>query len=103
MDDQLGLLELGPGDPVARRTDPETSKTAAQRARVSAQAHNGKILGALRVGGALTYVEIAAATALEPVQVARRMAALHKAGLVRRLEQTKPTPSGCDAHCWEAA
>lgn len=101
--DQLGLLALGPGDPVARQADPETSKAAARRMRDSAQAHNGQILAALRAGGPMTYVEIAAVCTLEPVQVARRMAALLEVNLVRRLDETRPTPSGCDAHLWEAA
>lgn len=101
--DQLGLLALPPGDPVARQADPETSRAAARRVRAAARGHNAQILGALRGRGPMTYVEIAAATGLEPVQVARRMAALLEVRLVRRLATTRPTPSGNDAHCWEAA
>jgi predicted Rossmann fold nucleotide-binding protein DprA/Smf involved in DNA uptake len=67
----------------ARRSDPATSQRAASRVERFASGHFAKILAALdRAPG--SYREIAARAELEPVAVARRMAELETAGLVRR-------------------
>jgi len=67
----------------ARKRDPETSQRAAAKVERFASGHFAKILDALRVPG--SYREIAARADLEPVAVARRMAELETAGLVKRV------------------
>ena len=81
MSEQLALS-------LARRTDHTSSREAAQRAVTSGTVatHFGLILAALREAGcALTLHQLADATGLDVVQVARRMAQLVKRGEVHRL------------------
>lgn len=62
---------------LARRTDPNTSHAAVERAATFRGKHEAAIFGWLcdhPAGG--TYREIAAGTGLEPVAVARRMKGL---------------------------
>lgn len=66
----------------AKRNGPATSQRAASKVERFASGHFAKILEALRVPG--SYREIAARADLEPVAVARRMAELEQAGLVKR-------------------
>jgi DNA-binding MarR family transcriptional regulator len=73
---------------LARRSDHDSSRRAAVAAVASGTVagHEAKILAALREAGcALTLHQLAAATRLEVVQVARRLAALVKRGEVHRL------------------
>ena len=67
----------------ARRHDPATSQRAASRVQRFASGHFAAILTALQSGPG-SYRQIAARAGLEPVAVARRMAELEQAGLVRR-------------------
>lgn len=73
---------------LARRSDHSSSVQAAERAVRSGlvAGHEAKILDALRaVRAAMTMEQLAETTGLDGVQVARRMAALVKRGLVRRI------------------
>ena len=99
MSAQLSVFDA----PLARRRDPATSHIAAASMQAGAAAHRALILAVLRDGLPRTYVEIASATRLDPIAVARRMAELLRAGLVRRLPETRLTPSGRPAHLWKAA
>ena len=92
-------LELLPG---VRRSDPSTSLEAANSMVEGAALHRAKILAVLGDGVARMYVEIADVCGLDPVAVARRLSELHRFGAIRRLSQTRITPSGRPAHLWEA-
>lgn len=80
--DRFGLAYVGP--PAARRTDPSTSHDAARGYLPDAEKQNAQIVAYLRGVGArgATYYEIAEGLRWEPVQVARRLAALRRAGLL---------------------
>lgn len=99
MADQLSLF-----DPhrMARRADPATSQAAAAAARGVANAHEAIILTVLRRHPGLAAHEIAARGALTSVQVCRRLATLEADGRIRTTGETKLTPSGRHARCWEA-
>lgn len=75
-----------PAAPRARRSDPETSKRAADAASAFVAGHEGKIYGALFDAGArgATYREIAQATGMEPVAVARRLKSMESRNLIKR-------------------
>lgn len=94
----------------ARASDPETSREAAGRVGEFAQRHFDQILAAFVMRGGMTIYEIAEATGLDHVAVARRMPEMAKpeVGLVRVvLKDGKPvtrrTPSGRNARVWEIA
>lgn len=88
----------------ARREDPETSKDAAARAGEFAHGHYALILGALGIHGPQTIYELASRTGLSHVQVARRLPEMASSTpqMVRRTENTRPSPSGRDCKVWEA-
>lgn len=102
MTEQLVLLDEAVA-PIARRTDPETSKIAAVTMREGAAHHRALIAAVLADGVARTYVEIGEACGLNPIAVARRMVELLRLGQVVRLPATRRTPSGRAAHLWRAA
>lgn len=96
----------------AHRDDPQTSRDAARAATSTAQAHYDRILAVLDRG--MTIYEIAEASRLSHVQVARRLPELATAGVVRRREvglqedgsptyATRPSPSGRACAVWERA
>jgi hypothetical protein len=66
----------------ARRTDPQTSKTAARNAERFAASHAGRILEALRQGAATAH-RLSDLTGLTVVQIDRRLPELQKAGFAR--------------------
>ena len=70
----------------ARRSDPQTSHDAAERAMVFRSTHEGKIYGALLQAGerGATAKEIAAVTPLTDVQANRRLCAMDRRGLITR-------------------
>jgi DNA-binding MarR family transcriptional regulator len=80
MSAQMSLFDSAP---LARKRDPQTSAKAAQRALNFVGGHEGKIHAALN-GPGLTYREIARATGMEPVAVARRLKGMESRGLIRR-------------------
>ena len=72
---------------LARRTDPETSHTAAARAATITADHETRILAAITKAGerGACSKEIARATGLTHVQVDRRLAGMRERGLILRL------------------
>lgn len=77
--DQL-VLEFDPRR-LARASGPETSKTAAERTKEFKARHSALIWDALRAGP-MTKDELAKATGLTDIQVARRGKECVEAGLV---------------------
>ena len=79
---QLGLFAT----PLSRRSDPETSHAAAEKSADFRAKHEARIFGAIFEAGdrGLNYREIAAATGLEPVAVARRLKGMERRGLIAR-------------------
>ena len=90
--------------PRARRTDPETSKLAAESMVGAARDHRDRILAHLRAiaPAAANKDEIGAAIGLDNVQVARRCGELRDAGLIVDSGETRPSKSGRAATCWRA-
>lgn len=90
-----------PEVPLARGDDPKTSKLAAASMVEGALKHRALIVDALGYPSKpLTYCEIAERTGLDPVAVNRRLASMRREGLVRRLDETRETPSGRLAHLY---
>lgn len=85
--------------PLFRRTDPATSRRAAEHAVEFRGDHERRILEALGQGPG-TKDELAARCGLTEQQVARRRAGLLRSGLVALTGETKKTPSGCSAEVW---
>lgn len=98
-DEQLVFLDEAV-TPIARRTDPETSRIAAATMREGASHQRAQVLDALErrgyAGG--NYTELAADTGLEPVAVDRRLPELRRLGDAARLRESRLTPSGRPAH-----
>ena len=72
--------------PLARRSDPVTSHDAA-RGTISFKArHEARIYSAIYHAGeyGATYRQVADATGMEPVAVARRLAGMERRGLIKR-------------------
>lgn len=67
----------------ARRSDPETSHTAARNAEKFASSHAGRILAALKTHGPRNAHELEALVGLSVVQIDRRLPDLKSAGLAR--------------------
>ena len=79
---QLGLFAA----PLSRRSAPETSHVAAEKSASFRAKHEARIFGAIFDAGerGANYREIAAATGLEPVAVARRLKGMERRGLITR-------------------
>lgn len=99
MSDQLVLLEEAV-TPIARRSDPKTSKIAAATMREGASLQRATVLAALERRGyaGAIYTDLAADTGLEPVAIDRRLPELRRLGHVVRLVETRLTPSNRPAH-----
>jgi len=69
---------------LSRRSDPVTSKRAAERTSGFKAKHEGAIYAAICESEGLTYKEIARLTGLEPVAVARRLSAMETRQLITR-------------------
>ena len=89
-----------------RRTDPDTSVAAAERARALVEGHEAQILNALRWGYVpeygLTSEQIGDRTELGQVPVARRLRAMAERNLVIATEQRRANRSGRAAIVWKA-
>ena len=79
---RLGLFAA----PLSRRSDPETSHVAAEKSASFRAKHEARIFGALFEAGdrGMNYREIAAATGMEPVAVARRLKGMERKGVITR-------------------
>ena len=86
----------------SRATDPQTSQDAARRANGLAAAHRQAILATMQRGGSWTAHEVAENCGLTSVQVNRRFAELRDDGAIQATVDTRPTPSGRAAQCYEA-
>jgi predicted ArsR family transcriptional regulator len=87
--------------PLARSTDPSTSHSAAESAVRFVVDHEARILAAL--SRPMTCYEIAAATTLDHVAVARRMRKLVDDAKVRDSGETRAGPNGRACTVWETA
>lgn len=88
----------------ARRTDPETSKDAARRAGGLAAEHQRIILAVMQgTRPALDWTadEIAQWCDLDRHQIGRRLGEMLVRGLIRKTSNTRPTPTGRAAQCYE--
>lgn len=96
------MNQLTFGDvPRARTTDPETSHAAAASSRGLAGEHRRKILAVMAKGGDWTADEIAERCDLNRHQIGRRLGELERSGAVQKSINTRPTPSGRQAQCYE--
>ncbi|MCC7011075.1 MAG: winged helix-turn-helix domain-containing protein [Planctomycetes bacterium] len=86
----------------ARATDPSTSHVAGRRASEFAADHHRRILETLRRIGPATIHEIAAASNLDHVAVARRMPELEREGLASASGGERKGPSGRPCRIWGA-
>lgn len=82
---------------LCRRTDPQTSKNAAEKTKAFKSRHIAKIWGSLKDYGPMTYKEIAEKTGLEPVAVARRRKEMEENKLIVVMDETR---NGCSV--WSA-
>lgn len=82
----MSQLALSFSAPLSRRSDPETSHAAAEKSADFRAKHEARIFGAIFDAGekGATYREIAAATGMEPVAVARRLKGMERRGLIER-------------------
>jgi hypothetical protein len=95
--------------PIARRSDPETSKEAAKEITESGL-REGQLLVVLtmvRKYPRKTSAELAAKAELGGIPFdrytfARRLPELEKAGLIQKLNSRKCTIGGREAHTWQA-
>jgi hypothetical protein len=89
--------------PVARRTDPATSWSAASDAGVNASTHRGRALAALRAApDGLTDFELADLLGVQQTSIGKRRGELRDAGLVVDSGTRRPAPSGSAAIVWRA-
>lgn len=107
MSEQLSIFSAClPGSssdpPRARRDDPATSQLAAQQAITLAADHYAKIIDALEERNGTIY-ELATATGLTHVQIARRMPELAAYGKVTATDETRLSPSGRQCRVWKLA
>jgi DNA-binding MarR family transcriptional regulator len=97
----LRMVTSAMTEPLARRTDPQTSHAAAARAALFTGDHETRILAAIDRAGAqgATAKEIATATGLTDVQVNRRLCRMGERRLIERRftpEAERPSPMEFD-------
>ena len=109
-----GDSRLGDGGPVdnpprARSTDPQTSHDAAASMVETAAKQRERILTAFRLNPGKAFTADALDAYLAELYegqwprttAGRRLPELLERGLVRRLDETRPTRSGRNANLWE--
>lgn len=90
-------------EPVARRTDPDTSWAAAEDASVNAATHRARVLAALRAHpDGLTDFELGDLLGLQQTSVGKRRGELRDKGLVFNAGFKRPAPSGSMSIVWKA-
>lgn len=88
----------------SRRADPATSQVSADLVREFEGEHFAKILKSLRFEGPQTIHELAVATGMTAVQIARRLPELEDAARVQvRKGVTRNSPAGRPCRVWELA
>ena len=75
---------FGPG---VRKTDPATSKVAAENSKRFANSHRSKILNSLRLNGPFSAKEIECITGLSVPQVDRRLPEMLAAGEIEVVQE----------------
>ncbi len=88
--------------PLARHTDPETSKVAARSMTKGAAAQRNKIVTALKAYGPMNHWEVDNVYSWPHPTTARRMKELVQSGRVIKTLRTSPTGSGRQATVYEA-
>ena len=88
--------------PLARRTDPETSKAAARSVKHSAPVQRTKIIIALTAYGPMNHWQIDNFLGWQHPTAARRMGELVRSGRVIKTPHTSATGSGRQATVYEA-
>lgn len=84
----------------ARRTDPETSHQAAEKADTLAEKHAQIICNTLADHGPLGKDGIAAKSSLRPDQVWRRLSELEKWGMIEQTGNTVKSMAGRQEREW---
>lgn len=87
--------------PRARRSDPDTSHEAAESAKELAARHHRMILSALSIGPC-GKDRIATRTALNGVQVCRRLSEMERAGLIKPTGRNVKSTAGRNEREWTA-
>lgn len=83
----------------SRRTDPVTSKSAAERAEKFAETHRARVLSVLRNRDA-GPTEIGEAIGMEPYAVRKRLADAQHLGEAEPTDRTAMTASGGTERVW---
>jgi hypothetical protein len=100
--DYLPQIVMADDSPRARRSDPITSHTAADRANLTGS--QSAVHGALSRHGGLAPFELEQILPLwSPSRIRTALTELAKQGLVERTDSTRVTPYGRDAHVWQVA
>ena len=88
-------------EPMARRSDPATSKAAAREAKELAARHHRIILSCLEAHGPAGKDRIASLTSLTGVAVCRRLSELHKAGRISPTGRNVQSTAGRSEREWQ--
>lgn len=86
-----------------RTTDPDTSKAAAYQATAFANSQAGKILHCFKGGSELTQSEVAHYVDLHRHQVNKRLADLHRKGLIELTGDQRLGSAGRNERVWRLA
>lgn len=87
---------------LARRTDPQTSKNAAERVCEFGPSHRALVLEALKRFGQAGAEQIAAATRLDAYAVRKRLPELEAQGLAEPTDRLRTTATGRAERVWRA-
>ena len=98
----MDQLSISFDPPRARRSDPETSRIAAERANEFAAAHYQKILTALSEIGKGSIYDVADRAGMSHVQVARRTAEMDGKRIRTIPGEKRRSPSGRPCRVWTA-
>lgn len=100
----MNTLDLFDAVPMARRSDPMTSKKAAEQAKDLMARHHMMIVKALTDFGPMGKDGIASKLrGLDGVAVCRRLTELHRAGCIRETGRTVKSASGRQEREWKIA
>ena len=89
--------------PLARTSDPETSRDAARSMMKPAAVQRDQIVSALKLEGPMNYWELDDILGWQHPTAARRMKELVQSGRVRKTLHTSPTGSGRQATVYAVA
>ncbi|KKN38019.1 hypothetical protein LCGC14_0757840 [marine sediment metagenome] len=89
--------------PLARHTDPETSRQAAISMMKPAAIQRDQIVNALRAHGPMNHWQLDNVLGLQHPSAARRMRELIRQGRVRDTGRTSPTGTGREATVYDVA